>query len=191
MTEQLSLGPEPVPVKLRVEDYLLLDGSGAFDGYAKTELIDGKLFFMHAQHRPHSRIKTELGYRMREALAAAESPLALLIEPSVAAPPHDVPEPDIVVTSEPRGEGPVPLASVALIVEVSDASLDFDLGPKALLYARHKVPEYWVVDVKGRQIHQLWAPREQAYTERRLVAFGEPIASATIAGLTVETRDIG
>jgi len=29
-------------VKLRVEDYLLLDESGAFDAYRKTELIEGK-----------------------------------------------------------------------------------------------------------------------------------------------------
>jgi Uma2 family endonuclease len=180
-----------MPVKLRVEDYLLLDDSGAFDGYAKTELIDGKLFFMHAQQRPHSRIKTELGYRMREALAAAESPLAILIEPSVAAPPHDVPEPDIVVTSEPQGEGPVPLASVALIVEVSAASRDFDLGPKARLYARHQVPEYWVVDVTEMKIYPHWSPGADGYGERQATAMGERITSATIAGLTVETRGIG
>ena len=42
MTEMVPLTTVPLPVKLRVEDYLLLDGSGAFDGYGKTELLDGR-----------------------------------------------------------------------------------------------------------------------------------------------------
>lgn len=42
MTEQLPLNTSPLRVKLRIEDYLLLDRAGAFDAYAKTELIEGK-----------------------------------------------------------------------------------------------------------------------------------------------------
>ena len=60
MTEMVPLTTVPLPVKLRVEDYLLLDGSGAFDGYGKTELLDGEVVYMNAQHRPHARIKSRL-----------------------------------------------------------------------------------------------------------------------------------
>jgi Uma2 family endonuclease len=186
MTEHLPLNTAPLPLKLRVEDYLLLDRSGAFDAYAKTELIEGEIVFMNAQHRPHARVKMKLYDSLRDNLARAGAPLTALVEASIEAPPTDVPEPDILVTSEPDGEGLVPVASVALIVEIADTSLANDLGRKAALYARLGVPEYWVGDVNGRSLHQLWTSAEAGYAERRAIPFGAPIQSATIDWLVVE-----
>jgi len=190
MTEQSSLGPDHVPIKLRVEDFLLLDESGAFDGYAKTELIEGELFFMNAQHVAHARIKSRLHLRLAEALNQLSGGLEAIVEVSIAMPPINVPLPDIVVTDQAEGEGLMTLESTRLIVEVADTTLKTDLKRKAAIYARHGVPEYWVVDVRGREIHQLWSPRDEAYSERRLIAFGKPIASTTILDLVVETDGI-
>lgn len=190
MTEQIPFNITPLPLKLRVEDYLLLDGAGAFADYAKTELIDGEILFMNAQHRPHARLKTELGFLLRSALQSMHGKLALLIEPSITMPPHSVPEPDIVLTSEPDGSGPVPLPSVALLVEIADATLAGDLGRKAGLYARHRVPEYWVVDVNGRVVHQFWSPRDGTYGERRQILIGGALAAVTIPELTVDTATL-
>ena len=186
MTEVLPLNTTPLPLRLRIEDYLLLDRSGAFDAYAKTELIDGEIFYMNAQHRPHARIKSRLYLAVTAALRASQSPLEALVEASIAVPDHGVPEPDIVLTGEPEGEGLVPLGSVALVIEVADTTLTNDLGIKARLYARAGIPEYWVADVEGKVIHQLWAPEGDAYAQRRGVAFGERIAALTVAGLVVE-----
>lgn len=94
------------------------------------------------------------------------------------------------MTSEPIGDGPIPLGSLALVIEVADATLDSDLGRKAALYARHGVPEYWVADVTGRVLHQLWRPEDGTYMERRLVAIGDPVAAATIPALRVETAGL-
>jgi Uma2 family endonuclease len=41
---------------------------------------------------------------------------------------------------------------VALLVEVSDSTVKFDLSTKAALYARAGIVEYWVVDLKGRSL---------------------------------------
>lgn len=190
MTEHLPLNTSQLPVKLRVDDYLLLDASGAFQDYAKTELIEGEILFMNAQHRPHALLKMKLYDLLRDALRNMGSPLLPLVEASVGLPPDSVPEPDIVLTSEPHGEGLIPLGSVALIVEVSDATLSFDLGRKAALYARNGIPEYWVADVKGRVIHQFWRPQAEAYTERREMKLGETVTTVTIEGLAVDTAGV-
>ncbi|MBN8830310.1 MAG: Uma2 family endonuclease [Sphingomonadales bacterium] len=153
MTERLPLNTAPLPLKLKVEDYLALDKAGAFAEYAKTELIEGVLFFMNAQHRPHGYVKMELYDRLRDGLRGLALRARLLVEVSIAIPPHSVPEPDIVLTTKPQGSGLIPLASVLLIVEVADTTLAYDLGAKAQLYARARVPEYWVADVSGRLIH--------------------------------------
>ncbi|UAK22890.1 Uma2 family endonuclease [Sphingomonas nostoxanthinifaciens] len=190
MTEQQPLNITPLPLKLRVEDYLLLDASDAFADYGKTELIDGEIFFMNAQHRPHARLKSRLAVALDAALGKIASRLEMMIEPSVAMPPHSVPEPDIVLTAEPEGDGPVPLASVALLVEIADATLANDLGKKAALYAQNGVPEYWVVDVAARRVHLLWSPADSVFRERAGVAFGETITAMTIVGLRVETGSL-
>ena len=178
------------PIKLRIEDYLRLDDAGALDKYGKTELIDGAIYPMNPQHRPHVRIKSELAFRLRLALEAIGSTLFVGIEGTVAMPPNDAPEPDIIVTSEPEGEGPFPLSSIALLAEVADGTIRLDLG-QAHRYAAHGVPETWVVDVKGTTIHRMWSPTAQGYAQREEVTFGEPIEAATIAGLRVETLGLG
>ena len=73
------------------------------------------------------------------------------------------------------------------MVEVAARSLGYDLGPKPRLYARSNVPEYWVADVDGQQIIRLHSPEDDTYRERATFAFGDPVPSATIAGLIVDT----
>jgi Uma2 family endonuclease len=173
--------------RLRVEDYLLLDQSGAFDGFAKTELIEGEIIVLSPQHRPHWYAKNELGYRLRRAVEELALPLYVGIEGSVLLSAHDLPEPDIVITDDPVGSGSIPVASVRLLVEVADSSSRIDLGRKPTVYAAAGIPEYWVADVNARAIHQMWQPQEGSYTQLRVVPFDEPMLAATIEGLTVDT----
>lgn len=187
MTEMVPITRSPRRVKLRVEDYLALDGAGAFEAYGKTELLDGEVVYMNAQHRPHARIKGRLFRALADKLDHFGGALEPLVEGSVSMPPYNVPEPDIAVTAEPEGEGLIPLASLALIVEVSDLSLRSDMGRKRKIYARAGVPEYWVADVKKSIIHRMWSPSGENYSEKNEVEFGEPLTSATIPNLTVDT----
>jgi Uma2 family endonuclease len=184
MTEYRPLNTSPLPVKLRIEDYLLLDEEGAFDEYRKTELIEGEVFYMNAQHRPHARVKSRLHGLFLNAL---RPPFEALVEGSVSIPPINVPEPDIVVTTEAEGDGLIPLESVRLIAEIADTTLDHDLSTKAGIYARAGVPEYWVVDVKARILIQMWNPASDGYMDRNQLPFGAAIEVKSIAGVVLET----
>lgn len=174
-------------VKLRVEDYATLDQSGAFAPYTATELIDGMVYAMSPQYRPHGFVKDELAYRIRRALEASDSSLHVATEQSVEIAPYSEPQPDIIVTSQPRGAGAIPARSIALLVEVAVTTLEFDTIDKAALYAATLIPEYWVVDVTARVIHQMWGPLGEVYAEQREVAFGERIEAATLESLAIET----
>lgn len=175
----------PLPVRLIVEDYLMLDDAGAFEAYGKTELLDGEIYYRNARYRPHARDKSRLFRVLGDALDDLPGKLEAIVEGSIEIPPHNVPEPDIVVTSEADDDGLVPLSSVRLIAEVADATLRSDLTRKASIYARHAVPEYWVADVNARIVHQLWRPFEGSYADRREVAFGSTIDAATVPGLRI------
>jgi Uma2 family endonuclease len=190
MTAQDLLKP-PGKYRLKVADYLTLDRSGAFEGM-RTELIEGEVIVMNPQTRRHLFVKSELAYRLRRALEAIGSSLFVAVDGTVelTGDSHSLPEPDIFLTSAPQGDGYVPVESVALAVEVAATSLELDLGRKAPLYARHAIAEYWVVDVNRGVIHQMWAPADEAYGQRRDVAFGQRIDAATIEGLAVETAGL-
>lgn len=177
-------------VRLTVDDFLLLDRAGAFDRYGHTELIDGGVISMNSQFRPHAYAKSELAFRLNDAIRAAGLNLSVVIEGSVALPPHNVPMPDIAITDAARGEGPIPEGSLLLAVEVADSTLRFDLGRKAKIYASARVPEYWVVDLKGARIVRLTQPGAKGYAMRDEVLFGASAVSSTIQGVAVETSGL-
>lgn len=177
------------PLPLRVEDFLLLNDNGAFADYGKTELIDGAIVYMNSQHRPHARMKLQMWRKLDEALRRVASELEALTEVTIAMPPHNAPEPDVVVTSEPEGDGPVPLETVRLIVEISDTTVSQDLNIKAPIYARHGVPEYWVLDRNGGRIVQHYSPGENGYAHVQSVSIGETMTSVALPGLSISTTD--
>lgn len=65
---------------------------------------------------------------------------------------RDGPKPDWWVFPAVRRTADVRGPDVLLTIEVADASIAFDLGAKAELYARHGVRDCWVVDVAARQL---------------------------------------
>ena len=90
------------------------------------------------------------------------------------------PEPDIVVTREafPAYFHANPgAADVRLVVEISDTTLRFDLYTKAEIYARAGVPEYWVYDVRERQIHRHRVPTANGYREIVILNEDQSIAA--------------
>ena len=176
----------PHAARLRVEDFMLLSEHGAFDGYAKSELIEGEIICMNAQFTRHASVKSDLALELALCLRAIGSPLKAIVEVAVRLSDDTMPEPDIVLTDY-RGEGPVPLDTVALIVEVSDTTLATDLGRKADLYARAGVPEYWVIDLNENRCLLHMSPDESGYAEQLDVPFGEAVTSGTIKGLAAET----
>lgn len=176
------------PFRFTVDQFLALCDQGLFDDYAKTELIEGEIVVMNAQHSRHARVKSRLARRIGNALEQLGSPLEPQIEASVRMTDGSLPEPDIVWTSY-RETGVVPVETVALLIEVSDTTLDTDLGRKADLYAKAGVPNYWVIDLNEDRVlcHAHPRPNDWGYDGQLDAEFGTTLYSATVEGLPVET----
>ena len=82
-----------------------------------------------------------------------------------------------------------PLADVPLVVEVSDTSLAEDRGQKARLYAKHGIPEYWIVNLNARTLEVRRGPRPESedYFETLVYREGE---TATVNGRPVAVADL-
>lgn len=190
LQKRIEISTAPEPYRFTQRDYLLLDQSGAFDAYKKTELIEGVIVAANAQYARHARAQANVFRALANACDAIESGPQAWFEVSVDVSDLNMPQPDILVTDSLPEEGAIPLAAVRMVIEVADTSLRTDLTVKTPLYAAANIPEYWVVDVNARVIHQMWRPVGATYADQREIAFGERIAAATIDRLAVETASL-
>ena len=133
----------------------------------RYELIEGDIVDKMGQNLPHRHGVTRLtawAYRIfGEDWVQSQAEIDVSPEDN----PTSEPQPDVTVLRVPLGQltdNPTP-AQIALLVEISDSTLAFDLGVKARLYARASIEEYWVLDVSGRQLHVHRAPQDGIYTQ--------------------------
>ncbi|UVO53252.1 Uma2 family endonuclease [Sphingomonas sp. SUN039] len=177
------------PFRFTVDQFIALHEQGLFDDYAKSELIEGEIVVMNAQWSRHARVKTDLAFELGKALRDMGSPLRPQVEVSIRLSDGSLPEPDITLTDY-RGDGAVPLAHVALVIEVSDSTLETDLGRKSDLYAAAGIAEYWVIDLNENRALMHENPDADGYHGQLDVLLGERLVSATIEGLEVDTETL-
>lgn len=189
MNMQLPL-TEPHPLKLRIEDFELLNRAGVFDAYHKAELIEGVIEVMNGEFRRHSRVKSQLTFRLQLALEAIGSDFAAFSEATLALSPHNLPEPDVIVAIGGLDDRYYERRDIAIVIEVADSSITRDLGAKCAMYAHETVPEYWVVALQTGEIHQFWKPRDGRFGDHRVVPLAGEVCSATLPELTIDGRGI-
>jgi Uma2 family endonuclease len=157
------------------------EAAGLFD-QERLELIDGELISKMGKKRPHvnsdSRLFAWLIRVFGEDNVNFEAPIDVSPEDN----PTNEPVPDQIVL-KPSYTGflsdmPQP-EDLALVVEVADTTLTFDLTVKAALYARAGIVEYWVLDFSGRRLVVHRDPQDGRY--RSIVAYSEQESVAPLA----------
>lgn len=140
----------------------------------KLELIEGELIDKMGKNRPHVNVQSVVQAWLIQIFGGAfvntETPIDVAAQDN----PTNEPEPDIIVLAKSGWEitgGNAQPHELALVVEVADSSLRFDLETKARLFARANIREYWVFDVNGRRLIVHRNPRSGKYTD---VAAYEP-----------------
>lgn len=106
-------------------------------------------------------------------------PLRCVHEPDAAG---SDPEPDLAVTAEDRRAHlgrRVGAADVDVVIEVSYATRAYDPGPKARVYARAGVVEYWVVDLLEERVVHHTEPSEQGYAQVTSSDLDEAVTSSS------------
>ena len=166
----------PVPTKrwARVEYERLVDRA-VFQPGDRVELVGGQLVVREPQGSPHA-----VAVRLAEDLirAAFGSGWEVRGQMPVALDDESEPEPDVAVCAgSPRDYLAGHPSQPALLVEVADASLAFDREHKGSLYARARLPEYWIVNLVDRvlEVHRepgLDAGAQYGWAYRVLLTLG-------------------
>src|SRR3954465_4415522 len=102
---------------------------------------------------------------------------------------HSAPEPDLAVL-RPRADfyksGLPRPASILLIVEVADSSLRHDRDTKAALYARRAIPEFWLIDVRGKRLTRYRDPAAAGYARVDEPALDAAVPIPGVDGASIE-----
>lgn len=170
--------------RLTVDDYHQMAESGILGPDDSVELIAGEVLDMSPIGSLHAALVRALGRWLTDsvgqrAIVAVQDPVHL--------DDSSEPQPDIALL-KPRldyyaAAHPGP-ADTLLIVEVAESSLAYDLGVKVPLYARHGVPEVWVIDAATRITHRFRGPRPEGYAEHVMITPEEPLACLARPGAT-------
>jgi Uma2 family endonuclease len=176
---------------LTVEDFLRLDEGGAFDSIGSVELIEGEIFRLSPVHFPHADTCAEISTQLRTQLQALSLGLRAVSPVSIRLGDHNLPQPDVLVVRWPTDRDFADPSETLIAVEVSASTLRHDLVRKAVLYAAHGVPEYWVIDLKARQLHQLTDSTPEGYATREAIPFGARVVSKKVPEIALDTSAFG
>ena len=173
--------------RITVHDYHRMGEIGVFAPDARVELIEGEINDMAPIGNDHQSMVDQLN---RALVMAVGDSAIVRTQGSIRLSQWSEPEPDVVLL-KPRADfyrGEFALGTdTLLVIEVSDTTLKYDRDIKVPLYARHGVPEAWVVDVNGNALLVYGDLRDGKY--ERHVALERP-ASVAVTHLSSVTLDV-
>jgi Uma2 family endonuclease len=184
-TGLLTRNPWVARRALTVADYHRMGEVGILTDRERVELIEGQLVAMSPIGSEHSGTVNTLTRRLVQAVGdrgvvAVQNPVQLddLSEP----------QPDFAVL-KPREDDyrratPRP-HEVLLLIEVADSSLAYDRNVKRSLYARHGIPEFWIVNLVAREVEVCRLPIGEEYTAISQVGRGGMLEPALLPGVAI------
>ncbi len=175
---------------ITVDEYHRMGETGILGPDARVELIEGEIIDMPPMGPPHGAeitVLTQLLVRAVGDLAIVRCQLPILLDE------RSEPVPDFVLVKS-RADfysARHPNATdTLLIVEVSHTTLRYDRKVKVPLYARHLVPEAWIVDIGGEQIHFFRSPADGQYADVSTTRQPVSAAFSALPGVTVDLSQV-
>ncbi|MEG4243346.1 Uma2 family endonuclease [Microcoleus sp. MON2_D6] len=186
--ESVAAIPNDLILRLSIEQYHAIIQAGILTDDDSVELLEGWLVFKMPKNPPH-RATTRL---VRTALENILPPGWYVDSQEPITLSNSEPEPDIVVV---RGDTRQYLdrhpgaEDIALIIEVSDTTLQRDRTVKKRIYARAGIAIYWIVNLVEGLVEVYSQPlvevEQPDYSQR--LDFGR----SAVIPIIIEGREIG
>lgn len=188
-----SVSSEPSRFRFTRDAYHQMAALGLFEG-KRVELIEGEVIEMSPMSPLHFASGDDLHSLLRRALpkgywARFQGPLSL---------GESEPEPDIsVVRGSPDDYPDAHPDTALLVVEIADTSLHYDRTDKQSLYAKAGIPEYWIVNLREKQLEVYREPAPDptarfgyAYQQQQILTPRERVQLTAIPEVSLSVRRI-
>ena len=176
--------------RITMDEYYRMAEAGIFKADDRVELIEGEIFYMspigighaYAVKRLNSIFMQCVGIK---AIVSVQDPIHLNA--------RSEPQPDIALLhyrDDFYGQAHPGPEEIILLVEVSDTTLRYDREVKLPLYARHEIPEVWIVDLEHQRLEVFRRPEGGVYLEMFSPNRDETIAPVGLAEARVNLRKL-
>jgi len=166
--------------QITVEEYYTRAQIGLIDPDARVELIEGEVIDMAPIGNRHGYAVDLLNARL---CALADDKAIVRVQGALRLSNITELQPDVSLLkmrADRYRESQACGTDALLVIEVSDTTLRKDMEVKTPLYARHGVPEVWIVDLQQNRIRFLRSPQGGQY--RDITSATEP-GSTPVPGL--------
>ncbi len=193
----MSRAPSAPPVERRMsfEEYLRFD-----DGTdTRYELVRGVLVPMPTATAAHELLISFLAAMMMRFIAAHDLPYVVRVNAGVQTEEDTSRLPDIAVYDRHDWErllkqgGPAVLRlgePMRLVVEVTSENWKDDYYDKRAEYEQRRIPEYWIVDGRRKQVVALHLAEDAPAYQEQVLKPGDVLASRVLTGLTLPVETI-
>ena len=178
-TAAVPAAAEEDEVRIRpitVAEYYRMGEAGIIGPDERVELLDGQLIAMPPIGPPHGYSVGQLDAYFQQRYAGRAW---VSVQGPVTLDAISEPQPDVMLSALPAQRYAVahPTPDEALlVVEVAQSSLSYDRGRKLRAYARRKVPEYWIVDLRHEQVDVYREPAGEGYAAHHVARRGDAVA---------------
>jgi len=162
-TGVLTRNPWVIRRALTVAEYHRMAEAGILSERERIELIEGQIVAMAPIGSQHSGTVNGLN---RMLIRAVGDRGVVAVQNPVQLDDHSEPQPDFSVL-KPRADDyrlatPRP-DEVLLIIEIAASSLNYDRAVKRPLFARHGIPELWIVNLAAGEVEVCRTPEGDDY----------------------------
>jgi Uma2 family endonuclease len=155
-----------------------------------VELIDGEVRAMAPIGSRHAATVKRVSELIRDQTGKS---VIVSVQDPIRLSDYTEPQPDIAVLRRREdfyaNAHPGP-EDVLLVIEVADASLEYDREEKIPRYAKAMIPEVWLAEIETEAVTQHTEPDGTRYRHVRTLGRGEVIVSESVSGLQLSVDDI-
>lgn len=173
-----------------IHEWHRMGEAGVFADNHHIELIDGEILDMApigSNHAGHLKRVTNQFYSLLfgQVIISVQDPVQLSA--------YSEPEPDLMLlkphtdfysSRHPNAD------DVLLLIEVSDSTLAFDQNQKLQLYARHNIPEYWIVNLIDSCLEVYRQPHSENYEQKVTLRTGDNITLSQLPDISISVSTI-
>ena len=176
--------------RFSVNDYHRMAEAGLLQPDARVELLDGKIIDMSPIGPFHGGLVKRLS---RNFNLMSKDRWTVSIQDPLRLDDSSEPEPDLMllkpVEDDYTSRHPQP-DDVFLLIEVSDATLEYDRTEKLPAYGRAGIPEVWIVNLVELSVEVYREPHFTGYGHKSVFRAGDRISPAAFPDAATDVAEL-
>jgi Uma2 family endonuclease len=182
--------PVQVAHRFSAREYNRMVETGLLPGNARVELLDGQINDMSPIGPFHGSVTKRLNRFFSQ---VAQDRWLVAVQDPIRLDDFSEPQPDLMLLKPSpdfyRSRHPGP-EDVYLLIEIADASRDYDRAEKIPAYGRAHIPEVWLVDIEERVVEVYRQSGAKGYSAPKIVSIGDRVSPSAFPLVAVDVSEL-